>query len=370
MTTALFLPYYADNPYQDELARGLELHGVEVVTGDHTAPFPILQAVRAHGRLDVIHLHWADSLLVTRSRLVTVLVGLRLLLELAIARLLGVDVVWTVHNRVHHERPMVRLERVFRHLLCWSVTAIIVHGAAARDEIIDTYHLPGHLANRIHVVPHGNYIESYPADISRADARTRLGLPADATVFLHIGNIRPYKNVAGLVETFERLPGDDLRLLIAGRPPADDRAREQLERACATAPRVDATFEFIPADELQIYLRAADAVVLPFTEILTSGSVVLALSFGRPVIAPRRGCIPETVGECDDLLYDPAQPDGLDRALERAIEADLDALGDRAANRAAALDWDAIARRTAAIYDRSTHWVGTESGTPQHPPRQ
>ena len=43
---------------------------------------------------------------------------------------------------------------------------------------------------------------------------------------------------------------------------------------------------FVPDGEVQHYLLAADAVVLPFKEILTSGSAMLALSFGRPVVAP------------------------------------------------------------------------------------
>ena len=61
---------------------------------------------------------------------------------------------------------------------------------------------------------------------------------------------------------------------------------------------------FVPDDELQVYLRAADVVATPFLEILTSGSVLLAMSFERAVIAPRRGCVAETVGDDGGILYD------------------------------------------------------------------
>ena len=47
---------------------------------------------------------------------------------------------------------------------------------------------------------------------------------------------------------------------------------------------------YIPDAELQVWLRAADVVVLPFRDILTSGSAILALSFGRAVVAPALGC--------------------------------------------------------------------------------
>jgi beta-1,4-mannosyltransferase len=40
-------------------------------------------------------------------------------------------------------------------------------------------------------------------------------------------------------------------------------------------------------------LRAADLVVLPYREILNSGSAILALSFARPVLVPAQGAMTE-----------------------------------------------------------------------------
>ena len=66
---------------------------------------------------------------------------------------------------------------------------------------------------------------------------------------------------------------------------------------------------------MQMYLRAADAVVLPYKDVLTSGSAILAMTFGQPVIAPAIGCLPESLGAEGTILYDPSTPDGLERAL-------------------------------------------------------
>ena len=38
---------------------------------------------------------------------------------------------------------------------------------------------------------------------------------------------------------------------------------------------------------------AADLVVLPFSDIMHSGSAILALSFNKPVLVPARGSLPE-----------------------------------------------------------------------------
>ncbi|WP_242482112.1 glycosyltransferase, partial [Trichormus variabilis] len=52
---------------------------------------------------------------------------------------------------------------------------------------------------------------------------------------------------------------------------------------------------FVPSEKLQIYLNACDVVVFPYRDILTSGAVMLAMSFGRACIAPRKGCIAEVL---------------------------------------------------------------------------
>jgi glycosyltransferase involved in cell wall biosynthesis len=100
---------------------------------------------------------------------------------------------------------------------------------------------------------------------------------------------------------------------------------------------------------MQVFLRAADAMVLPYRDVLTSGSAILGMTFGLPIIAPRIGCLPETLEGCS-ILYDPDEPWGLRAALDGALEADLAALGAEGARIAATLDWGPIGARTARIY--------------------
>ena len=84
--------------------------------------------------------------------------------------------------------------------------------------------------------------------------------------------------------------------------------------------------------------------------MLTSGSAILAMTFGRPVIAPAIGCLPESLGSEGTILYDPSAPDGLEGALRQALTADLAALGEQAGAHAATLAWGPIATRTAESY--------------------
>ena len=56
-------------------------------------------------------------------------------------------------------------------------------------------------------------------------------------------------------------------------------------------------------------------MVLPFSDVLTSGSAILALSLGRPVIAPALGCLPELISDRFGLNFDADSPEGLRDAM-------------------------------------------------------
>jgi beta-1,4-mannosyltransferase len=85
--------------------------------------------------------------------------------------------------------------------------------------------------------------------------------------------------------------------------------------------RIELTDAVVPDDELQLYFNACDVVALPFRQVLNSGSLLLAMSFGCPVVAPRLGSIPEVACPEGWHGYDPADPGGLAGALARALAA-------------------------------------------------
>src|SRR5690606_12714398 len=123
-------------------------------------------------------------------------------------------------------------------------------------------------------------------------------------------------------------------LVIAGSP-----LNAQVEkdvRDAVTSPHVHLHPHFVPDAEIQVYMNAADAVVLPYQDVLTSGAVVLAMSFGKACIAARIGCIPDMLDDEGAILYQPDHPDGLRKALEQAHASPdrLTRMGERNAERA------------------------------------
>ena len=142
------------------------------------------------------------------------------------------------------------------------------------------------------VIPHGHYRRAYGVALPSEEARRRLDLTGDTRVALFFGDLRPYKGLETLLTAWQKLSPRGAVLLIVGQP-HDVEYTAKLRQMAEGLPGVRIVDRFIPPDEVPLYFSAADAVVLPFRAVQTSGSVILAMSYGRPVIAPRLGDVPE-----------------------------------------------------------------------------
>ena len=118
----------------------------------------------------------------------------------------------------------------------------------------------------------------------------------------------------------------------------------------ATNPKIVLRAEEISNEDMQIYLNAVDVMAFPFKQVLTSSSVILAMSFGRPAIVPRLGCLPELVEPDAGFVYVPGDVADLADAIVSAAHADLAAMGVAAATRASAFTWQDLAMGTLKAY--------------------
>jgi len=127
----------------------------------------------------------------------------------------------------------------------------------------------------------------------------------------------------------------------------------KLETLARETTNVRLDIRSIPNEELPLLFGAADVVVLPFRQVLTSGSMLLAMSYGRPVIAPRFRELSETLREAGALLYDAESGNpGLQRSIESVLSGavSLDLLSRETQKQCDNLDWSRIAESTRACY--------------------
>ena len=333
------------NPYAGLLALALEKRDIHLELGDYTFGKDWLEANRKDH--EILHLNWLHHFYRSVDIETTVKWYTHFADNIAFAHALGYRIVWTVHNLYPHERPFPEMDHAARLTVSRLAHEVIAHCRYAADATRRLFYR----TENLHVIPHGNFIDAYPNRISRKEARRKLGVPEAAFVYLFFGNARAYKGIDRLIKTFRRVVAEDAVLILMTRWGLNPAYGEEVERMAGRDERVRIfTSSFFENDEFQVYLNAADVVVLPFVDVLTSGTAITAMSFGKPVILPRLGCLPELADDTMGLLYDPNRPKALGQALRAIRGRDLKAAGRAALTRARSLDWDGIAARTAEVY--------------------
>jgi glycosyltransferase involved in cell wall biosynthesis len=307
----------AGNQYTTLLYRTLEQAGLRYVQVPY-AVGPLLRRPPAAPH-HYLHFHWPEIFFSLRPRQPHRLFGLRSLLRLyafwTLAQRRGYRLVWTVHEvDVHDLAAHGAVHARVRRDLWRRADLFFVHTGSVQREAERRW------GSRRHVyrVPHGSYAGAYPDTLSRAEARRRLGVPDDAYVFAFLGSVRPYKGLDLLLDAFRDLqaqhPG--AWLVAAGRP-HDAAYAARIRAHAAGLERLRLDLGFVPDDEVQIYLRAADCFVAPYRHVETCGTVYLALAFDLPVVVTAQGNVAELgVQQAGILMQDPGE---LEAALRRML---------------------------------------------------
>jgi len=272
------------SPYNALLYRNMEALGATV---EEFTAWRILST-----RYDVVHLHWPEYCLNDRGPLASLFWTSALFGAMCWVRLRKGKVFWTVHNLESHGQQYPAAERRFWRIFTSLLNGYICLTKEGGDQARQRY--PALSKIQGFVIPHGNIRDAYPGvEISRNAARSRLGIDPSAKVVAFFGCVAPYKGVPELVEKFSSLHDRQAVLLVAGKCSLAAAERKRIEEIAACDSRVRLRLEYVPHAEVAVYIRAADLMVLPFREILNSGSAVLALSLDRPVLVPARGAMKE-----------------------------------------------------------------------------
>jgi glycosyltransferase involved in cell wall biosynthesis len=212
-------------------------------------------------------------------------------------RLLGKRVVYTVHNVSMKERDNRSglLDRFSLKCLYRQVDHILVHNAQMKDQVVSGYSVaPG----KVTVIPFGVNNVIPRSELTRLRARELLGFDRDRKVLLFFGNIAPYKGLDLLIEALDHLP--ECHLLIVGGVKGCNDYWKDVEGSITLSGlngRIHKRIDYVPDEEVEIYFKACDLLVLPYKKIYQSGVIFLSYSFGVPVVATDVGALAESVVE-------------------------------------------------------------------------
>src|SRR5580693_6273184 len=338
------------NPYQGllygEMRRlGLSVRYIGEPTRSRTLNLLLLPLEVLAGRIAgarVVHLHWVFAFTLPGEGRFPVLRRLAYAwfrVWLRTCRILRMRLVWTAHNVLPHQ-PVFADDVSARRTLVDASDLVLAHSPSALAELA----ILGAVPRRSAVIEHGPLGPAPSAGTLRTPGSPGSG-DDPRRHFLFFGKVEEYKGVEDLLAAFLALPGDTpARLTVAGQC-EDPRLRVRLQQlARRGGGRIALRLEHVPAAEVAPLLSTADAVVLPFRRVTTSGSALLALSHSRPLVVPDLAGLADLPDQAV-LRYNGGIP-GLAGALVRLAHADrrvLAAMSTAASKHLSQTTWQEIA---------------------------
>ena len=328
------------NPYLSQLYAALDEQGIP---RGPDAALTTRWLLDNRARVRWLHAHWPESLYRWHRGPVQLrrpLSWLKLALfrvRLRLARALGYRFVWTVHQVYPHDSDNPALDRAGARSLAAAADVLLAHdeltaGVAQREL--------GRRAPAVTVVPHGSYTGIYPPGRPREEVRSELGVGQSDVMLLCFGELRGDSEIETLLDAFRAAELPAVRLVLAGNVKAPAAARA-IEQALGSDTRIVHRAGFVPFDGVAELYGAADAAVMPRGNGGTSGSLILALSLGIPVIAADTPTYRQITGDgAAAWLFEPGNSASLTAAI-----ADAAGSPQRRGLKAAAAD-EAAARST------------------------
>jgi len=167
-----------------------------------------------------------------------------------------------------------------------------------------------------------------------------------------------YKGVDDLLQSlvFIKQKIKDVLLVIAGQPLKNWERYEKIIKDNNLDEYVERYLEYIPDSDIEYYFSCADVVVLPYKRhpFDTHGGVgALAIFFKKPMVVTDVGGLPEYVKD-KRVIAKPNDPLDLsirlinvldNKNLQQKLSKDSEQLSTE-------LNWDVLAEKTSAIYDK------------------
>ncbi|MGC9553754.1 MAG: glycosyltransferase family 4 protein [Thermoplasmatota archaeon] len=327
-----------NHKYIEKLTDSLNEKGVEVVLLSpfhYATPLNFLKTfiLKLQG-FNVIHIQWVyvfpfDWLMK---------------LYVTLAKKLGYKIAYTLHD-VHESALQGRFTS--RKKVVWMYNNVDYSFIHYKSNLKLLEKQLGVKPHNIETIYHPIF-EGYADQVTKKEARESLGIPLDKKVVLLFGKLARYKGVEYFADALQHLDESYYGLMV-GREWDSELIEEIKVRSIPNLRVID---KYIPDEEVQYYLNACDVVVAPYTSITTSGVVLLAYSFSRPVIATRLGGVPEVVEhEETGLLIPPEDVEALIDAIKKLFIMDYEAMGRKAYELAKEkFTWEKLAEQTMNVY--------------------
>jgi beta-1,4-mannosyltransferase len=272
-------PGFTDNEFIQIFCEAL--HKCGAIVNDVTDP-----RMLDPSEIDVLQLHWAEQVFWRGfGRIKTIALIIGTLWAVRRVKKANVPVFWLVHNIEPHDATFFQRSawRPYTKILSRLVDGFISLSPATLPIIEARFGCRSWQTNVWIRHPH------YPIPdriVPKKEARARWRTLDRQLLLAFVGTLRAYKGVESLISAIEWLK-DPVKsgLLIGGS--TNEQYAERLKLLAGGAPNIEIRARKLEKSEFEGLIQSSDYVVLPFKRTLHSGSIVHALSLGRPVLVPR-----------------------------------------------------------------------------------
>jgi len=234
----------------------------------------------------ILHYHWLEfqdlkSILGTPWKLTCIF----------LFKLFGGKIIWTVHNLSPHTNRWVKLHKSLHSWMANISDKVHIHCNSVSDLISDTFNIDG---KKLCLLPHPTFPATEinkESSIQFLESKFNIKLSPRKPVLLYFGNISEYKNIEASIDLI-RSNNLDVQIIIAGPVKKGQEAlAKRLENRNQKDQNCFLILQFIEESDIPYFFGATDFCFFNYDKILTSGSVEMALSYNKTIIAPDLGCL-------------------------------------------------------------------------------
>jgi len=178
-------------------------------------------------------------------------------------------------------------------------------------------------------------------------------VPEEPGTVLFFGRAHPHKGLEYLIKAQPLMSKSvpNINILISAHGEDLNRCQQMI----VDPDRFEITEGFVSGDRMAELFQRSALIVLPYLTASTSGVLVTAYSFGKPVVASRVGCLSEYVEDgVTGILVEPANVEELAKAVVKLLQDDglRQCMGENAKGRIIAMQKAAIAQ-TLLVYEKA-----------------